>query len=83
MDIKPNEPRELDEQEQLGEEYAELVRKRMQGMENFQKKGSGFTVGLLLGSAMTFLLVSVVLLGGWALGFGEKKQPQNSRETEI
>ncbi len=83
MDIKPNEPRELDEQEQLGEEYAELVRKRMQSMENFQKKGNGFTVGLLLGSAMTFLLVSVVLLGGWALGFGEKKQPQNSRETEI
>ena len=74
MDLQSNEPRELDDQEKLAREYAlsESARYRGGMGQPPKKKGPGFGLGILLGSAFTLLLVTVALLSVWALLYSAK-----------
>ncbi len=69
MDTQYKEPQELDAQQQLAREYAQMgdMRYSGKGPSGPKKKGPGFGLGVLIGSACTLLAVTVILLGGWAL----------------
>lgn len=67
MDMESYESKELDAQEQLAREYA-LSEHQRYGAGNGRppkKKGPGFGLGILIGSASTLLVVTVALLFGW------------------
>ncbi len=74
MDLQSNEQRELDAQEQLAREYALSESTRYQGGmgQPPKKKGPGFGLGILIGSSLTLLVVTVVLLSAWALLYSAK-----------
>lgn len=65
--MESNESKELDAQEQLAREYALSERQRY-GVGNGRppkKKGPGFGLGILIGSASTLLVVTFALVFGW------------------
>lgn len=66
MDIQSNEPQELDAQERLAREYAvsEDMHYGAGSGRPPKKKGPGFGAGILLGSACTLVLVTIMLAGG-------------------
>lgn len=82
MDTESREPQGLDAQEQLAREYAlsERVRYQEGGGRPPGKKGPGFGVGMLFGSFITLLIVSVALIGGWTLIHSFSPAVDNTRQ---
>lgn len=68
MDIESREPQGFDSQEELARAYAgsEDVRHGGRGCPP-ERKGPGFGIGVLIGSACTLLVVMVVFLGGFTV----------------
>lgn len=85
MDLQSNEPRELDDQEKLAQEYALSESARYKGRmgQPPRKKGPGFGLGILVGSAFTLLVITVALLSGWALLYSAKPLPDSGSTAQA